>query len=212
MRISFKGNRPWENPAHMPSMAAAYGSTYKDRIRALLKKDAVILDTETTSIKGDVRVIELSIVDLEGNVIFNSLFDPGMPLPADIPALTGITDEMLEDQPRFAERTAEISDCLRGKTIIAWNADFDRKWTFFEFIKAGFRLDAQDWVDAMELYARMVGHRTKYYRLIKAKEDMRIGESQEHRATADCLDTLAVLKAAAALKDDLLDMTGEDAE
>ena len=202
MRISFKGNRPWENPAHMAGIAPAYGGTYRDRIRALLKKDAV----------GDVRVIELSIVDLEGNVIFNSLFDPGMPLPADIPALTGITDEMLEDQPRFAERTAEISDCLRGKTIIAWNVDFDRKWVFFEFIKAGFRLDAQDWVDAMELYARMVGHRTKYYRLIKAKEDMRIGESQEHRATADCLDTLAVLRAAAGLKDDLLDMTGEDAE
>ena len=51
MRISFKGNRPWENPAHMPNMAAAHSSTYKDRIRALLKKDAVILDTETTGIK-----------------------------------------------------------------------------------------------------------------------------------------------------------------
>ena len=60
MRISFKGNRPWENPAHMAGIAPVYGGTYRDRIRALLKKDAVILDTETTGLEENADIVGFS--------------------------------------------------------------------------------------------------------------------------------------------------------
>ena len=110
------------------------------------------------------------------------------------------------------EKAEEIRDLLQGRTIIAWNASFDRQRLWEEFARIGMPVNTGEWRDAMELYAYASGRQKKWCKLIVAKQEMGIGESQEHRATADCLDTLAVLRAAAALKDDLLDMTGEDAE
>lgn len=37
---------------------------------------------------------------------------------------------------------------------------------------------------------------THWCKLIKAKEMMGLGDSQQHRALGDCLDTLAVINAA----------------
>ena len=58
----------------------------------------------------------------------------------------------------------------------------------------------------MELYSLSQGKAKKWCKLVKAKEEMGIGDSQEHRATADCLDTLAVMRRAAGIDKD---KTGE---
>ena len=168
---------------------------WRDRIRSLLDEYVVILDTETTGINSDARIIELTVIDLEGNVLFSSLFNTGEPLPEKIPELTGITDAMLEGQPAFMEKAEEIRDLLQGRTIIAWNASFDRQRLWEEFARIGMPVYTGEWRDAMELYAYASGRQKKWCKLIVAKQEMGIGESQEHRATADCLDTLAVLKA-----------------
>lgn len=168
---------------------------WKDKIRSFLNQQVVILDTETTGITSDARIIELTVIDLEGNVLFSSLFNTGEPLPEKIPELTGITDAMLEGQPAFMEKAEEIRDLLQGRTIIAWNASFDRQRLWEEFARIGMPVYTGEWRDAMEFYAYASGRQKKWCKLIVAKQEMGIGESQEHRATADCLDTLAVLKA-----------------
>ena len=89
----------------------------------------------------------------------------------------------------------EIRDLLHGRTIIAWNASFDRQRLWEEFARIGMPVYTGEWRDAMELYAYASGRQKKWCKLIVAKQEMEIGESQEHRATADCLDTLEVLKA-----------------
>ena len=173
-----------------------YMDFWQKKIKDLCSSDAVILDTETTGVSNDARVIELAIIDMNGNVLFNSLFSIGEPLPDRISALTGITDEMLEGQAGFAEKIAEIRALLEGKTVIAWNADFDHKRIWHEFGCACASQPLCDWQDAMSIYAYSCGKRSKWCKLQLAKEEMGIGGSQEHRAVGDCLDTLAVLQAA----------------
>lgn len=208
-RISFRGNTGWNgkprqqarnsssyrwvNPAAYPRKSA---EQWRREIAELLETDALILDTETTGINGDVRVIELSIVDLQGNIVFHSLFNPGMPLPEKIPELTGITDEMVQGAPYFHEKVSEILDVITGKCLIAWNSDFDRKWITNELLLAcqGPAAIGVRWVDAMEMYAFSTGREKKWCKLIAAKNEQEIGDSQEHRSSADCLDTLAVLR------------------
>lgn len=200
--ISFRGiprtgktdKYAYMNPAARQVMSE---DSWRDRIRSLLDEYAVILDTETTGINSDARIIELTVIDLEGNVLFSSLFNTGEPLPEKIPELTGITDAMLEGQPAFMEKAEEIRDLLHGKTIIAWNASFDRQRLWEEFARIGMPINTGEWRDAMELYAYASGRQKKWCKLIVAKQEMGIGERQEHRATADCLDTLAVLRVAA---------------
>lgn len=181
-----------KTPAYSP-----YGRTFWiEKIKDLFTADTLILDTETTGIKGDVRITELSIIDMEGNVLFNSLFNPGIPSSPDAIRISGLTDELLAAEPFFYEKCWDISALLEEHTLVAWNADFDRKHLYNELARAGQAslFPSVRWVDAMELYAFATGRDKKWCKLILAKEELELGDSQEHRATGDCLDTLAVLK------------------
>ena len=201
--IAFRGNTGWK---------AAAKNKSKEKIKEILGfTDTYILDTETTGLKGDVRVIELSVIDLNGNTVFHSLFNPGMPLPEKIPELTGITDEMVSSAPYFYEKTSEIVKLLERKTVIAWNAPFDRQCLTNELLMVSQGPIAAGicWIDAMELCSYASGRARKWYKLIEAKQDHGIGENQEHRATADCLDTLAVLRRIAGFDEEEV---GNDAE
>ncbi len=95
----------------------------------------LVLDTETTGL-NPVRdkVVELALlrvtVDLHTGQpvgvaqVYDGLEDPGMPMPAEIIAITGITDDMLRGQ-RLDE--VEVLRMLEGvDLVLAHNAGFDR--------------------------------------------------------------------------------------
>ncbi len=95
----------------------------------------LILDTETTGLDASRdRIMELALlaVDVEtatglptGRVdVYDGLEDPGMPIPAEIQALTGITHEMVRGQRIDEQRVAAM---LEGAgLVLAHNAGFDR--------------------------------------------------------------------------------------
>ena len=64
----------------------------------------VVLDFESTGLNtGKARIIEIGAVKLEGGEIiddFSQLVDPGQPLGPEITELTGISDAMLQGQPK----------------------------------------------------------------------------------------------------------------
>ena len=108
-------------------------------------KTGILLDTETTGLdpRKD-EVIELGMVKFDylpdGRVvgvrgIFSSFNEPSVPIPTEVTALTGITDEMVAGQ-RIDE--AAVSTFVEDAVIvIAHNAGFDRKlaeryWPVFE--------------------------------------------------------------------------------
>ena len=71
-----------------------------------------ITDIETTgSFASANSITEIAIILHDGKEIvreFQSLVNPGMPLPRFITQLTGITDDMLEDAPDFEEIAEEV--------------------------------------------------------------------------------------------------------
>jgi DNA polymerase-3 subunit epsilon len=95
----------------------------------------LVLDTETTGLNPTRdKVVELALlrvtVDLHtgqpvGAVqVYDGLEDPGMPMPDEIIAITGITDDMLHGQ-RLDE--TEVLRMLDGvDLVLAHNAGFDR--------------------------------------------------------------------------------------
>lgn len=167
--------------------------------RLLDDPDAVILDTETTGIAADSKIIELSVIDMKGNVLYSSLLNPLMRLPEIITQITGVTDSDLEGKPSFSAESERIARILRGKTCVAWNAKFDKARLLYEFTLCRKIFDNR-FSDAMELYARGMGLKMNRFgnyarKLVYAKKDLGIGDNQEHRSLSDCLDTLAVMKA-----------------
>lgn len=85
-----------------------------------------IVDIETTG--KTQRITEIAIVRYEDNQKLDEyvqLINPQEKLPYYITQLTGITDEMLEDQPTFDEVAHEIYQRLQGQVFVAHHVNFD---------------------------------------------------------------------------------------
>lgn len=156
---------------------------------------SVIIDTETTGFGKDDRIIELSIIDMEGETLFSSLINPHEPIPSHITGITGIDDSMVYPMPPFKYFAKEIYELLNGKIILGWNVPFDIRMLRQEFSRLGMSFDSSNSHDLMPLCACASGMETKSVKLIKMKQELQIGESQAHRSLSDCLDTLAVMDA-----------------
>jgi DNA polymerase-3 subunit epsilon len=113
------------------SIAAGYLTIIDDPVeqRPLNELDFVVLDIEAIGSKGlPARIIELGAYHVRsGKIIgeFQSLLDPGVPLPRFITMLTGISDEMLKGAPKFSEIVNAWLDFAGDSVLVAHNSKFD---------------------------------------------------------------------------------------
>jgi DNA polymerase III subunit epsilon len=110
---------------------------------AELTDRVVVIDTETTGLLTQDRVIEVAVVslDLTGRIIdeWDTLINPDRDVG---PAwLHGITPAMLADAPRFDEVAAEIAARLHGAVVCAHNLRFDALMLGREYDRAGLEID-----------------------------------------------------------------------
>lgn len=183
-------------PDGVPARTDGQKEKGHDALVRLLERDAVIFDTETTGLKADRdRVIELSIIDMSGEVLFSSLFNPHVPLGTRITEITGLDDIALMDAPDFRDRADEIGRIMNGRTVVGWNVPFDARFMQCELSRVGKGFSPAESIDAMELCSYALGRGVKSLKLQKAKAGLGLGDSQEHRSLADCMDTLAVMRA-----------------
>lgn len=89
----------------------------------------VIVDVETTGwLPDQASITEIGAVRVNGGQIrseFCTLVDPGSAIPADITALTGITDAMVGLAPAMGEALPRFLAFARGCVLTAHNAAFD---------------------------------------------------------------------------------------
>ncbi len=112
----------------------------------LAELDFVVVDVEATGgapDRGD-RITEIAAVRIRGGVVresFESLVNPGRPIPSSVTALTNITDAMIAGAPRFADLSDELRSMLEGAVFVAHNAHFDWRLLQAEFKRCrGIRL------------------------------------------------------------------------
>ena len=74
---------------------------------------AVVIDTETTGLSPIYHeILQLSIVSINGEVLFDSYFKPVAESWDSAQAVNGISPGMVKDAPTLAEKIAEISEIL----------------------------------------------------------------------------------------------------
>jgi len=108
-------------------------------------KTAVLIDVETTGLDQQKdEIIELGMVKFDylpdGRIVslrdtFTSFNEPSVPIPLEVKALTGITDEMVAGHRIDQEAVSSFVD--DAVIVIAHNSGFDRKfaeryWPVFE--------------------------------------------------------------------------------
>lgn len=163
----------------------------------LSKDDWVILDTETTGLHN-AEIVEIAIVSHTGEPLLNTLIKPSIPIPADVVAIHGISDEMVADAPTFPEIYPQIVQTLEGKRAFIYNAAFDIK--ILNYCRNLHKLKSLNlskrYECIMEWHAQWAGDWSDYHESYRWHP-----LDGGHRALGDCLAALERIKKMAADSD-----------
>jgi DNA polymerase-3 subunit epsilon len=170
----------------------------------LADEHLVILDTETTGLGGDDEIVEIAVINAQGEVLLDTLVKPTKPIPQGATWIHGITDEMVDDAPTFPEIYPRLAKVLDGRPVGIYNAAFDTAFLRddarrHDLPRLKFRHECvMEWA-AMHYGDYSYRHRDfRWVSLVDAYETYVGGEIENaHRALADCQMTLAVMKAIA---------------
>ncbi|MDX9946513.1 MAG: exonuclease domain-containing protein [Bacteroidales bacterium] len=155
-----------------------------------------IVDIETTGGSSRIeKITEIAIVQHDGEKItgeFSTLINPERNIPYFITSLTGITNEMVEDAPRFFEVARTIVELTEGRTMVAHNARFDYSFIREEFKSLGYNF-RRNLLDTVTLSRKLIpGH--KSYSLGNICRDLGITINGRHRAAGDALATAELFR------------------
>lgn len=144
----------------------------------------VVIDTETTGLTNDDRIVEIAALAINPETMepveqFVTLLHPERDTGAS--SVHGISAEMVEDSPRFAEIAEKFARFLNGRVLVAHNLKFDVGFLEREFHRAGVDLNL-----GRGFCTWSQGTHTS---LAKACEERGIPLEGAHRAEADARAT-----------------------
>lgn len=167
--------------------------------KLLSKRDFVILDTETTGTDGSDEVIQIGIIDSEGNELLDSLVKPETKrsIPKKAQSVHGITTKMLANAPTLYELSELIMETIGSRLVICFNDEFDMRMIDqtaqkYDLPSRGKELKFKSEC-AMLAYSQFVGSPGLNPGEYRWQKLPRHGEEQ-HKALADCQLTLELIK------------------
>lgn len=146
-----------------------------------------IVDIETTGSYASANgITEIAICIHNGKKIvdkFSTLINPGREIPVYITALTGISNEMVENAPDFNEVAADIYHLLSGKIFVAHNVNFDYSFVRHQLASAGYELHCNKLCTVR--LSRKIYPGLHSYSLGKICQHLGIENKSHHRAMGD---------------------------
>ncbi|MBR0448847.1 MAG: DEAD/DEAH box helicase, partial [Peptococcaceae bacterium] len=156
-----------------------------------LKLSFVCVDTETTGLDESAEIIEIGMVKVIDGVVadrYAQLIRPYRPIPEEITQLTGIDNDMVENQPHWRDVESAILDFIGDFTLVAHNVSFDRGMIENHIGRAL----PNAWLDTHDV-AKIFMPSLTSYKLISIAGALQIAESGFHRAVNDAEITAQVL-------------------
>lgn len=165
---------------------------------------AVVIDAETTGL--DIRwdeILQLSIISIDGDVLFDSYFKPvAAESWEEAELVNGISPMMVENAPDLAEKIAEINEILYfSDVIIGYNIDFDSGFLDYAGVICS---ENTKYRDVMLEFAPIYGEWSKYFRNYKWQKLTTAADYYQfdwgsvpdgaHNSLTDCFATLHVYK------------------
>jgi len=150
-----------------------------------------IIDVETTGTAASYgKLTEIAIIIHNGQTVtetYNTLLNPECNIPYHITRLTGISNEMVADAPKFYQVAKKIIELTAGKIFVAHNATFDYSFIKEEFKRLGYDYKRKT-ICTVKLGRKLLpGHRS--YSLGNICADLGIEITDRHRAIGDALAT-----------------------
>ena len=175
-------------------------ATFDDLGTPLREITFVVVDLETTggSAQAD-AITEIGAVKVRGGEVvaeFQTLVNPGAPIPAFIALLTGITDAMVATSPRIDQALPAFLEFARGSVLVAHNAGFDVTFLKTAAAEQGLAWPGFDVVDTVKVARHVVTRdEAPNHKLATLARLFRAGTTPTHRALDDARATVDVLHA-----------------
>lgn len=177
-----------ETPHLDPRLAAYASMSWRDLT-------FIGFDTETTGkYPLSAEICEIAAVKWRnGEIIdtFESLIRPSQPMGAEVIAIHGITNEMVESAPPIKDRIGEFHRFLDGGVLVAHHAPFDLGFVAIEFEKAELKFPPTPAL-CSSLLSRRLFPESKNHRLQTLIPFFGIEQGTAHRALDDAKACLQV--------------------
>jgi len=151
-------------------------------------------DTETTGkYPLQAEICEIAAVKWrDGKIVdtFQTLLKPSRPMDAEVIAIHGITNDMVESAPLMRDKIGEFHQFIGGAIGVAHHAPFDLGFISVEFEKYGLPLPSEPAL-CSSLLARKIFPESENHRLQTLIGFFGLEKGQAHRALDDaraCLD------------------------
>ena len=153
-----------------------------------------IVDIETTGgYAANNGITELAIVLHDGNKIldrFETLINPGKPIPPYIQVLTGIDSAMVAEAPLFSQVASRVYEMLKDAVFVAHHVNFDYSFIRHQLLTCGFDLDTKKLCTVR--LSRKIFPGLPGYSLGNLCRELEIPIQNRHRAGGDA-DATAIL-------------------
>ncbi len=165
-----------------------------------------IIDIETCGGKFEYRrghVIEICILIHDGLSVvdkFSTLINPQCYISPTFVRISGITNEMVESAPTFAQVAKKIWDMTEGKIFVAHNVGFDYGFIKEEFASFGAKFK-RDTLCTVRLSRKLIPGK-KSYSLGNLCESLGIDNEARHRAEGDAVATAKLFDILMQIKSD----------
>lgn len=150
-----------------------------------------VVDLETTGLSNLDRIVEIGVVLLRPDLTVEGTWETLIQPERDIPNsyIHKITATDVVDAPVFRDVAAYLGALLNGRTLVAHNASFERRFLANEFARAGAEDGMCEWLDTMRLTKQHLG----VGKLSEALAIAQIHNRFAHSALADAQATADLL-------------------
>ncbi len=173
--------------------------SFDDLGTPLAETTFVVVDLETTGGSPfTCAITEVGAVKVRGGELlgeFQTLVNPGEPIPAFITMLTGISDAMVATAPPIEEVLPSFLEFTGDAVLVAHNAGFDTRFLQTGAERLGYAPLDNPVVCTVRLARRLVRDEVPNLRLATLAKAMRSPTEPNHRALFDARATTDVLHA-----------------
>lgn len=174
----------------------AFQPSFDDLSTPLFDVTFCVVDLETTGgSPADCSITEIGAVKYHGGELigtFQTLVDPGLPIPPSITVLTGITQAMVIDAPPIETALPSFLEFCGDAVIVGHNVRFDLSFLNAAAMRLGYGRLPNKSTDTAALARRLVRSEVRNLRLQSLAAHFRSPVTPNHRALEDARATAHV--------------------
>jgi DNA polymerase III epsilon subunit-like protein len=124
--------------------------------RNLLQLNPLFMHSKTTGAADQAEVVEIAILDSAGKPLMDALVKPKRHIRPDASKEHGITDEMVDNAPKWTEILPEVEEILGRKTVCVYdlNNELNALQNSYQNNHNRWSLDADSFFNVRDLFSR----------------------------------------------------------